>query len=190
MKIREMSKEQLDNLYEEHLVCDFPKEELKPLSLLQSYMDKEQYTVYGMYEEEALLAYAMFVHLEGQNISLLDYFACNRKNRSNGYGTKMLKMLHEAADVEGFIIEVESVRTASNEAEVTIRERRIAFYERNGLRRTNIRTCVYGVEFEILYLPVNMDIEDSVLYKNIEKIYIQMFTKENFDQHITMELIE
>lgn len=189
MNIKEMNKEQLDNLYEEHLVFDFPKEELKSLAMLQSYMDKGQYTVYGMYEEDELLAYAMFVHLEGHNISLLDYFACNRNKRSCGYGTKMLGMLQKAADVDGFIIEVESVRTAANEEEVALRERRIAFYERNGLRRTNIRTCVYGVEFEILYLPIGLNIDDGLLYEQIEKIYIQMFTKENFDKHITMERI-
>lgn len=190
MQVKKINTEQLIDLYENHLEHDFPKSELKSLSMIQSYMENGIYTIYGLYEGEELLAYAMFMLNKESGFQLLDYFASNRKYRSKGYGSRLLQMLkNEDATSQGYIIEVETVRTASNDAEKEQRIRRIAFYEKNGLRKTSIRSTVYGVEFDILYLPLRWDGEDTKLYEELKALYLQMFGEEKYREHTIIELL-
>lgn len=190
MQVKNINTEQLINLYENHLEHDFPKSELKSLSMLQSYMEQGIYTIYGLYEGEELLAYAMFMHNKDSGFQLLDYFASNRKYRSKGYGSALLELLKKEDTIsEGYIIEVETVRTAKNEEEKIQRTRRIAFYEKNGLRKTAIRASVYGVEFDILYLPLRWDGDDTHLCEELKSLYLQMFGEERYRAHTTIELL-
>ncbi|WP_310605009.1 GNAT family N-acetyltransferase [Anaerosporobacter sp.] len=190
MQIKIINTEQLSNLYKNYLVYDFPESELKPLAMIKTYMEHGIYTIYGLYEEEELLAYAMFVNNKESEFALLDYFASNRKYRSKGYGSTLLQMLKENDTVsKGYIIEVESLRTAKDEEERVIRERRIAFYEKNGLRKTAIRACVYGVEFDILYLPLCVEAEDSCLYEELKALYLLMFGEEKYREQTTVQLL-
>ncbi|WP_167954912.1 GNAT family N-acetyltransferase [Anaerosporobacter faecicola] len=185
-----MKKEQVKDLYEQHMIVDFPQSELKTLDQIMSYLDLGIYTIYGLYEKEELLAYAMFMLQEKKEFQLLDYYACNRKYRGRGYGSYLLQELSKVDQTsKGYLIEVESVRTAANEEERMIRERRIHFYEKNGLRRTSLRTNVYGVEFDILYLPIQWDGEDTVLQAAIEELYLQMFGEVNYEKYTTIEKI-
>ena len=116
MQVKNINIEQLIDLYENHLEHDFPKSELKSLSMMQSYMERGIYTIYGLYEGEELLAYALFMYNKDSGFQLLDYFASNRKYRSKGYGSTLLEMLKQEDKIsQGYIIEVETVRTAKNE---------------------------------------------------------------------------
>lgn len=190
MQVKNINTEQLIDLYENHLEHDFPKSELKSLSMLQSFMEQGIYTIYGLYEKEELLAYALFMRNKDSGIQLLDYFASNRKYRSKGYGSTLLEMLKSDDTIsQGYIIEVESVRTAKNEEEKIQRERRIAFYEKNGLRKVAIRASVYDVEFDILYLPLRWDGDDAHLYEELKALYLLMFGEERYRVHTTIELL-
>lgn len=188
MQLEKLNIDNLKTLYESHLLYDFPKSELKPLKMLESYMNRNIYEIYALYDMNQFCAYALFMKNDSSSFQLLDYFASNRTNRNNGYGSKMLQMMKEVQPhIIGNLIEVETVRTANNEEEKELRERRISFYLRNGLRKTTIRTTVYGVEFDILYMPIQQDVNDDRLYKELEQIYLQMFGDENFQKQITME---
>lgn len=190
MQVKNINTEQLIDLYKNHLEHDFPKSELKSLSMIQSFMEKGIYTIYGLYDDEELLAYAMFMNNKESGFQLLDYFACNRKYRSKGYGSKLLQMLKQEDKIsQGYIIEVETVRTAQNEEEKLQRIRRIAFYEKNGLRKVSIRSTVYGVEFDILYLPLRWDGEDAQLYEELKALYLQMFGEVNYKEHAMVEMV-
>lgn len=190
MQVKNINIEQLNDLYENHLEHDFPKSELKSLSMIRSYMEQGIYTIYGLYEEKELLAYALFMHNKDSGFQLLDYFASNRKYRSMGYGSTLLAMLKQEDTIsQGYIIEVETVRTANNEEEKTQRERRIAFYEKNGLRKVAIRASVFGVEFDILYLPLRWDGEDTQIYEELKAIYLLMFGEETYKKHATIEML-
>lgn len=188
MQVKNISTEQLIDLYENHLEHDFPKSELKTLSMFQSYMEQGIYTIYGLYEGEDLLAYAMFMHNKDSDFQLLDYFASNRNYRSKGYGSTLLEMLRQEDKISaGYIIEVETVRTAKNEEEKIQRERRIAFYEKNGLRKVALRSTVYDVEFDILYLPLQWDGDDTHLYEELKALYLRMFGKKRYNEHVNIE---
>lgn len=65
-----------------------------------------------------------------------------------------------------------------NEAEKSERERRISFYERNGARKTNISSKLFDVEFDIFYLPIKKEWDDSFVYSELDKIYDTIFPKE------------
>lgn len=190
MQVKNINIEQLNDLYKNHLEHDFPKSELKSLSMMQSYMEQGIYTIYGLYEEKELLAYALFMHNKESGFQLLDYFASNRKYRSMGYGSTLLEMLKQEDTIsQGYIIEVETVRTAKNEEEKIQRERRITFYEKNGLRKVAIRASVFGVEFDILYLPLRWDGEDTQIYEELKAIYLLMFGEETYKKHVTIEML-
>lgn len=190
MQVKNINNEQLIDLYKNHLEHDFPKSELKSLSMIQSFMEKGIYTIYGLFEGEELLAYAMFMLNKESGFRLLDYFASNRKYRSKGYGSRLLQILKdEETSSQGYIIEVETVRTATNDEEKEQRIRRIAFYEKNGLRKTTIRSNVYGVEFDILYLPLRWDGDDAQLYEELKVLYLQMFGKDNYREHTMVEMV-
>lgn len=189
MHLKKMDVQQVADLYENHMIHDFPRSELKPLWAIKAYMEKGICTVQGLCRGEELLAYAILLHNKDSGFQLLDYFASNRKQRGKGYGSLLLERLKkEDRASQGYLIEVESVAGAKNQEERTQRTRRIAFYEKNGLRKTGIRAVVFGVEFEILYLPLRGDEGDARLYEELKALYVLMVGEERFGKHIAMEL--
>ena len=68
---------------------------------------------------------------------------------------------------------MESTELADEKA---LRERRIAFYKRNGCAMTRAKCLLYGVDFNIMALPIAKPVPDSktVLFE-LESIYHVMF---------------
>ena len=64
-------------------------------------------------------------------------------------------------DRDGLLLEVESVESAEAEEEVNIRRRRIAFYERCGCEMTKAKSLLYGVDFNILVLPIAQPVPEA-----------------------------
>ena len=50
--IRLMNKDEVSDVYNEHVVTDFPASEVKPLKMMLEKMENDQYFVYGMYERK------------------------------------------------------------------------------------------------------------------------------------------
>ena len=82
-------------------------------------------------------------------------------------------------DRDGLLLEVESVESAEAEEEVNIRRRRIAFYERCGCEMTKAKSLLYGVDFNILVLPIAQPVpEAKVVLHELESVYHVMFDDE------------
>ena len=108
--MRELTEQEMTEIYQSHLVEDFPAGEVKPLAHMLEGRKKGQYEAYGLFEKDTLKGYAYFIKNSTQPIALLDYFAIVRGLRSAGYGSLFLKKL-QAMCIEQqkqLILEVEN----------------------------------------------------------------------------------
>lgn len=181
--LRLLSSDEVSAIYHDHAVYDFPKAELKPLSTLIRLMKTGDYLCYGLFEENELRAYAFFA--KNGAFLLLDYYAVCRGYRSSGYGGRFLARLHDnCRGIQGIILEVEAPDCAEDEGELSIRTRRIAFYQRCGVRKTALTSFLFGVEYDIMYFPCEGECPDEQLRGELLDIYRKMISSEAFRSNL------
>ena len=157
MELKNLNAQQTAQIYSSLLVHDFPADERKPLKMILDAMAQGKYRCIGIFEGEALRGYAFFVTLEqnGQPEILLDYYAIVQAYRGGGIGSAFLRQIPSLFPEAGAVlIEAETPEAADTEAEKMIRERRIRFYERCGCKNSGIRAAVFGVDFNLIQMPV------------------------------------
>ena len=149
MVIEPLTKQQVKQVYKNHLKNDFPASERRPLYAILSAMRRGSCICYGLTEGGELMAYAFFIRI-GRDY-LLDYFAVAEEKRENGYGSVFLGMLLEKLkDAALVLVEVEEPDSAQTEEEKETRLRRIRFYERSGFSWTGVRAKTFGVDYRII----------------------------------------
>lgn len=182
MNVKKMDIAEIGNIYDAHMVIDFPKDELKSMDILSKLYAENCYFGYGFFEGEELLAYAMFVRLEGSTQVLLDYFAVCRGGRGKGTGTKFLQLLmQQMEDTDNIIIEVEDPSAVKDKDTWALRLSRIAFYKRLGAVETFVRTKAFGVRYRILCLSIKRFIGDKRCGEELTNIYRRMFPRDIFE---------
>lgn len=168
---------------------DFPSNELKPFSMIEKLMNSGCYECCGFYEKEndELCAYAFMMADTDTNMLLLDYFAVCEEVRERGYGSIVIELLKEDyTKWDGMIFEVEDDDTADTEEEKKIRQRRIAFYERNGVVMTKQKSSAFGVDFKLMSLGLGREIkEDNVGYL-LSAIYRKMLPEKLFREQFRL----
>lgn len=184
MEFKEINRNSLEHLYSV-MNNDFESDELKPLKMIEKYIEQGICKFYGLYEQDELYCYADMIFSE--RAALIDYFAVTEKFRGKGVGSTALKLLAENLKKQNFIIaEVESTEQASNEAELITIERRLDFYKRNGLYLSGNRVCLFGHKYEIMVLPINSKPDKDETLEKLFEIYRLMFSKEIIDRHISL----
>ena len=163
MITRNLTIEQVRDVYDTHLVFDFPAEERKPLRMIEKAVGEGRYRCVGAFgEDEELLGYAFFVFEKDR--CLLDYYAVVPEKRGMGIGTKFLKMAAADADAKMLLIEVEDPEVRDYEA----RQKRVDFYLNAGCTDTGVKAECFGVRFLILEYPGKHSGEEiSEVYKEI-----------------------
>lgn len=177
--IQELNETVMEEIFQKHMIFDFPKEELKPLPVMRQLTAEGRYRGFGSYDGDRLEAYAFLGHEKESPIYLLDYFAVCRGGRGKGVGSRFLKKLFAVLEPEFLILEVEDADHAANEEEYKIRCRRLDFYHRNGVRNTGLSARMFGVDMVILYLA-REDLgpeTDRKVYDSLDAIYQQFFRK-------------
>ena len=153
--VRKLNQTEIKEIYDTHMQEAFPQSELRPYKNIEMLCARGNYICYGLYEGEALRAYAYFSKTNDRPYILLDYYAVLSGLRGTGIGSRFFPLLREELrDVCAILLEVESVESTEDENEKTLRRRRIAFYERNGCAVTNVKCELYGVDFSIMTMPV------------------------------------
>lgn len=185
--LKELSREEMQTLYDERMQEDFPPAELKPWKRIAEMLGEGIYFGYGCCEEGRIMAYAFFV-VQGGSV-LLDYYAVVREARGTGIGSRFLELLKEELrrkNICTLIAEVENPDFAKSEAEREERKRRIRFYEKNGLLLTEFCSCLFGVEYRIMYFPV----QESVgrIWEALERIYRAMFAERYFGKEVMLPM--
>ena len=186
MKLKLLDKQELTDLYQNEMVFDFPKAELKPLRAMLRLMDMGQYDPLLITDDEGSpLGYAMLWLPRARNGALLEYLGVLRGKRNGGLGTHILPLL---ADRYGQLFGEAEAPSSSDAAENDLRSRRIGFYERNGFRLLDYDCALFGVHFKCLYRgPQADDRKVEALHRSV---YASYFTPEHMARYIQLPLHE
>ena len=180
-----LSPQKAKELYEEVLAADFPPAELRPVKWVAEMLARGQYFGYLFTDGETPIAYAFLCRASDAEIYLVDYFAVFSPYRSQGFGSVALRALQaEFAEAEALFFEVDHPDFADSAAERTKRDRRLAFYYRGGLADTDVRTCVWGCEFQILALDGLAKFRGQAAADALDKIYRILFPNRFYTEHV------
>lgn len=169
--IKKIPVEEYTQIYKNHIVRDFPRNERRPLFLVKRLYKKGLYSCYVSYHGEEIAAYACILRCKGLNSVLLDYYAVEPQMRGTGIGGGFLQELGKMLDCDGIVMECEMPCKAENEQEKTIRERRIRFYERNGAELSSYGWYAFKVDYNLLWMPINKELGDRNLGEEMCKFY-------------------
>lgn len=174
MIIRLLDEEQAYQIYLDHMVADFPEDELKPFDAIRKMMRAGIYEPLAFTDDEGeLIGYAWQTVLPGCPNALIDYLAVVPQRRGGGAGTAMLHALaeHYAERLGALIIECEHPAEAPDPA---MARRRIGFYLRAGARATSMESRVFGVKYQIYALVCGRDPGDEAINRDLKQIYRTM----------------
>ena len=173
--VETLSLPQIRALYHERMTRDFPQDELKPLAMIEKALARGEYVCYGAVSEEDILAYSYFVKLKQNEkpYALFDYYAVRQDIRGQGVGSQFIQALIAGPlrEMDCVLLEVDDPVCAQTQEEAEIRNRRLAFYLRNGLRDADVKATVYGVQFKILTLPVGSALSREEVRKKYAALY-------------------
>lgn len=175
--IKRLTPDELKQIYREHIREDFPRNECRPYLAMAKLMREGKYACYGYYNGRNLLAYACY-HLTGKGIfALLDYFAVVPELRGHGIGGEFLQHLKEyTISQRGVFIEAEDPEAAQTETEKQVRESRIRFYQSNGANRTNSKCLLFGVNYDVLFIPIGKcEIPTEEMDSTVEETYREIY---------------
>ena len=185
MELIQLNKDQIASLYNEHMVHDFKKDELKPLKMILKALDDGIYECLGLSDGAGLLGYTFLVR-QGKRY-LVDYLAVYPEERDKGRGAAILKLLSEyITDAEIMIIEVEDPFYAESSEEKEIQERRVSFYLRNNCVDTRVRVRCFGVPFIIICFGRNDSLDRSAIWEAYQSFYRAVLPEKMFDANIEL----
>ena len=183
MELIQLNKDQVASLYEESMVHDYKKDELKPLKMILKAMDEGIYESLGLSDGERLLGYTFLVK-QGKRY-LVDYLAVYPEERDKGRGATILKLLSEyITDAEMVIVEVEDPFYAESSEEKEIQERRVSFYFRNGCSDTGLRVRCFGVPFIIICFAGKSSLDRDAVWEAYQSFYRAVLPKKMFEANI------
>lgn len=147
-----LQEEEIQRLYQGPLHRDFPEEERRPLERILRFYREGLYRCYALCDGGGWVGYAFFAQREPGQCALLDYYAMRPGLRGKGYGSKFFPLLARAYP-GGILAEVESVGATRDATERAHRQRRMDFYLRNGMEPAGFSCRLFGVTYDILWLP-------------------------------------
>ena len=190
MKTEQLSEQQRISIYNNYLVHDFHKSEVKPLKTIENLVEKGNYVCLGFYEDTDFLGYAYFVKSDTTNNLLLDYFAVNEQYRAKGLGSKIISTMKKqlTGKYSSLLGEVENPEFANDDNDKLTRERRIAFYLKNGFKVSNVKCCVSVDNYVMINLGIDKELNDEEIYEEMNELYNIIFGEEFFKNNISISI--
>ena len=183
MELKILSNELLLLWYEKFLKEDFVSDEIKPIENILTLIKKGRYEVYGVFQDDEMIAYASFWKKENINLVLLDYLGVSKKYRNQGIGSKILTLIKEMLGNMPYVVEAE-IPTGSSLEEDKIRKRRIEFYERNGCKKVYLMaTC--GIKWQTL-----VNSKNEIDQKKLAKLHKELYEEKRTDVKIPVSIDE
>ncbi len=183
MFVRNLTFQEIKQIHSNELKRDFPPQELRPFSIISRLFEMDEYFGLGAFEGEKLIGYALIARPKA-GTPLLDYYAISPEKRGAGIGSEFIKNIREAAG-GSIMLEVEDPEHAENDDELKLRTRRIAFYDRAGVRMTGVRARVFGVYFAIMgFFPETIDDED--VRSDLISVYHKLFPPKMYEKEVKM----
>ncbi|MBR3015476.1 MAG: GNAT family N-acetyltransferase [Clostridia bacterium] len=186
--VETLSLSQIRAIYRERMKRDFPPDELKPLKRIERAMARDEYVCYGAAADGDILAYAYFVKLKenGKPYALFDYYAVRQDLRGRNIGSLFIQALMQGPlhEMDCVLLEVDDPACAETPEEKDIRNRRFAFYMRNGLRDTGVIATVFGVQFKILTLPMGNPVSREEARRKYAALYRSLLPARMFAEQV------
>ena len=183
MELKILSNELLLLWYEKFLKEDFVSDEIKPIENILTLIKNGRYEVYGVFQDDEMIAYASFWKKENINLVLLDYLGVSKKYRNQGIGSKILVLIKEILGNMPYVVEAE-IPTGSSLEEDKIRKRRIQFYERNGCKKVYLMaTC--GMKWQTL-----VNSKNEIDQKELAKLHKELYEEKRTDVKIPISIDE
>ena len=173
--------EQITFIYNNYMVFDFPKDELKPLAHILSMVKDGTCTFYALKKDKEVLSY--FSLCENGEGVLVDYLAVNEKLRGQGIGTKTLEFLKSVAKNRYIIVECEDDKFALDSQDKMNRLRRIEFYKRAGFVLSGVTSNLFGVDYTVLTYPKTNSKKAKELYS---AVYLRMLGQSMYDKFMKL----
>lgn len=191
MELRELSTETVTDIYNQYMTVDFPPDELKPLARILYTMETGLCCAYGIYEQDELRGYAIFIVPEGANYGLLDYLAVMKEHRGTGVGHAFFEQIDDVLTAKypllrGFIIESENVGSAVDASDRRTREKRISFYRQNNCTMTPLGSKLFGVTYSILSYDFDKRTDVCASLDDLDRIYAAMFKKNHYEHNVEL----
>lgn len=191
MELRELSADQLAEIYNRYMVIDFPRDELKPLERILYTMETGLSCAYGIYEQEDLRGYAIFIVPDGRRYGLLDYLAVLEDYRGTGVGHAFFELVDDTLSARypalgGFFIESENVASAVDDRERHVREKRISFYQQNHCAMTTLGSRLFGVDYSILVYDFDKRAGVPAALEDLDGVYAAMFQKHHYERNVSL----
>ena len=183
LHLEQLNKKQVENIYNERMIIDFPKAELKPLNILYNAIDNGIYEPLGLFDDDNLIGYAFLV--KNNHDYLVDYLAVSPNQRNLGSGSIMVRLLPDyLKDAETIIAEIENPVYAETEAAKLLQTRRFSFYTRNSCSDTGLRVKCFGVPFMILRWGKKENEDLDTLWNLYQSFYRLMLPQDMFKKNI------
>lgn len=174
MNIQIATLSELNEIYNNHMIYDFPDNERRPLEHIHYLISKKQYIPYLLVDQNTIIGYAFFYGTH--NDYICDYFAILKKYRNHNYGSQFLKQCLHLFQDKTLYFEVEKPEAPDYD----IKKKRIDFYLKNGLLLSHHEIRLYFVDYLILSNK-NISIND------IQNIYHHLYDKPFFDKYIEIK---
>lgn len=194
MQIRKLTMDQMESIYQTDMQEAFPPAELKPWKRICQMAERGVYTGYGLYEEDPLKAqklgrnlraYGFFVRCPGTGDLLLDYLSVPKSYRGEGYGSQFLSYLPDLiGDSRCLLFEIEDPDCTDDPDVRKTRLKRQHFYLKNGIRATNARSQVFGVDYRILQYTPDQPLSEAEVMTALTEVYHTMFPEEWFGKQV------
>ncbi len=185
--LRRLTLPEMADIYRRYMTEAFPQEELKPMKRIEEMYEAGIYQGYGLFdkEEQTLLAYGYFVENPKTGDRLLDYLAVPEKLRGKGYGSRFLSRLPQMTQgAHVLLFEIEHPEKCGNPAERALRENRQHFYLKNGIAKTEVDACVFGVEYRILQYRQGEPLSKAEVHEALHRVYQAMFPERWFSKYV------
>lgn len=154
--------QQVEELY----MRAFPAAERKPFSMILRTRRRGNAEILTIEAADGTFA-GEAITVQCGSLVLVDYFAVSEEKRGCGVGSAALRLLQERYAGKTVFLEIESTK-AENVPNRAQREKRKAFYLRNGLSCMPFRAVEFGVEMEILTFSGEVTFDDlHRLYKSV-----------------------
>ncbi len=195
--IRELTHDEIIEIYKTTAPLHFPKEELRPLFNIKNIMSRGGYRGLGLFLGDINAGYAFFITMPDSDVMLLDYFAVLEEYRSQGLGGMFLQKMRDGLSrvqntcttpsetISGIFIETEDITCAATDAEKSLRKRRNDFYLRNGAVPTGLHDTLGTADYEIFFLPITRnslrseDVNANNLHSRLDRLYHFMLAGES-----------
>ncbi|MCD8145802.1 MAG: GNAT family N-acetyltransferase, partial [Clostridiales bacterium] len=140
-------------------------------------------TLWGAYRGGTLTGYYVLAQAPQTPALLLDYLAVLPQFRRTGCGGEILRHLRETLP-EGkyLLIESENPQGATDPADLSIRERRVNFYRRNGAALSPVTVRLFGVEYVLLALGGTLLAEQVA--EDYQALYRHMLPERRFRDNV------